>query len=87
MMTKQRKLSKYLKTLSDILTIELIISLLCARKGEFLTNQSAVNKKSYLILQEWKMCPRIDIFRSLIVGNVFKPTMQHKKTLLESRIA
>ena len=85
MTTKRRKLSKYLKT--DILIIELIISLLCARKGEFFTNQSVVSKKSYLILQEYKMCTRIDIFRSLILGNVFKPTMQNKKTLLEFRIA
>ena len=54
MTTKRRKLSKYLKTLSDISIIELIISLLCAREGEFFTNQSVVNKKSYLILQEYK---------------------------------
>ena len=40
MTTKRRKLSKYLKTLSDILIIELIISLLCARKGEFFTNKA-----------------------------------------------
>ena len=54
MTIKRSKLSKYLKTLSDILIIELIISLLCAREGEFFTNQSVVNKKSYLILQEYK---------------------------------
>ena len=54
MTTQRSKLSKYLKTLSDILIIELIISLLCAREGEFFTNQSVVNKKSYLILQEYK---------------------------------
>ena len=54
MTTKRRKLSKYIKTLSDILIIELIISLLSARKGEFFTNQSVVNKKSYLIVQEYK---------------------------------
>ena len=45
MTIKRSKLSKYLKTLSDILIIELIISLLYARKGEFFTNQSVVNKK------------------------------------------
>ena len=53
MTIKRSKLSKYLKTLSDILIIELIISFFCARKGEFFTNQSVVNKKSYLILQEY----------------------------------
>lgn len=72
MTTKRRKLSKYLKTLSDILIIELIISLLCARKGEFFTNQSVVNKKSYLILQEYKNVHTSWHFQIIDCGKCFQ---------------
>ena len=72
MTTKRRKISKYLKTLSDILIIELIISLLCAREGEFFTNQSVVNKKSYLILQEYKNMHTNRHFQIIDCGKVFQ---------------